>query len=128
VGGQANLARNYGLDGFVYNDCGLDQMAYDELAAETMTSAIHNQAQGIISFTQAGEFYNDRSLIQMADRIADWTIAQMQDREGYFYCTKGLLITNKIPYIRWGQAWMYLALATLLAHKIKYNGFRIDQP
>jgi hypothetical protein len=37
----------------------------------------------------------------------------MQDKEGYFYYQIYPLIINKIPYMRWGQAWMLLALSTL---------------
>jgi len=38
----------------------------------------------------------------------------MQDNSGYFYYQKHKYFTNKISYIRWGQAWMMLALAAPL--------------
>ena len=38
----------------------------------------------------------------------------MWDRQGYFYYQVLPFWTNKISYMRWSQAWMLLALATLL--------------
>ena len=53
-----------------------------------------------------------------AEKIAKWTIENMQDEKGYFYYQKWPFLTNKIAYMRWGQAWMMLALSTLF-EKIK---------
>lgn len=75
-------------------------------------SDIHHQAQGIITFSLLREF--DPSYLPFARRIAEWTIQNMQDRKGYFYYQKHRLYTNRIPYMRWGQEWMLLALAELL--------------
>jgi len=72
---------------------------------------IHNQAQGIITFSKLDVLNPD--YLEFAKKIALWTITNMQDEEGYFYYQKWPLFTNKIPYMRWGQAWMMLALATL---------------
>jgi hypothetical protein len=72
---------------------------------------IHNQAQGIITFSKLNEFLPDS--LDFANIVAKWTIKNMQDKEGYFYYQKYPLIINKIPYMRWSQAWMLLALSTL---------------
>ena len=72
---------------------------------------IHNQAQGIITFSKLNEFLHDS--LDFANIVAKWTIKNMQDKEGYFYYQKYPLIINKIPYMRWNQAWMLLALTTL---------------
>lgn len=72
---------------------------------------IHNQAQGIITFSQMNKYIPDG--LDFANVIAKWTITNMQDEEGYFYYRKYPFITNKIPYMRWSQAWMLLALTTL---------------
>ena len=72
---------------------------------------IHCQAQGILTFSKLAHL-EDRYL-PFAKEIAEWTIAHMQDSEGYFYYRKGRLFTNKIPYMRWAQAWMMLALSHL---------------
>lgn len=73
---------------------------------------IHNQAQGIITFSKLG-FLNDEYL-EFAKLITNWTIHNMQDNSGYFYYQKYKYFANKTPHMRWGQAWMMLALATLL--------------
>jgi len=52
--------------------------------------------------------------LALSEKIAKWTIENMQDEIGYFYYQKWPFLTNKIPYMRWGQAWMMYALATLL--------------
>jgi hypothetical protein len=52
--------------------------------------------------------------LPFARKIALWTIENMQDEEGYFYYRCGKFYKNKIPYIRWGQAWMMNALSYLL--------------
>jgi hypothetical protein len=73
---------------------------------------IHNQAQGIITFAKLREI--NPHYHQFSKTIAHWTISNMQQKNsGYFYYQKWPLLTNKIPYIRWGQAWMMLALATV---------------
>jgi hypothetical protein len=68
---------------------------------------IHNQAQGIITFA------HEKSHLSFADTIARWTIANMQDKKGYFYYRKLKRYTNKISYMRWSQAWMFVALTDL---------------
>jgi hypothetical protein len=47
----------------------------------------------------------------------------MQDKKGYFYYQKFPFFTNKISYMRWGQAWMLLAISSLLEGIGKYNGY-----
>jgi hypothetical protein len=73
---------------------------------------IHNQAQGIITFSRLSNY--DSSFLPFAKRIALWTIANMQDPRGYFYFQKYPIGRNKIPYMRWNQAWMMLALSQTL--------------
>ena len=57
----------------------------------------------------------DSSCLQLSKNVARWTIENMQDREGYFYFRQYPMIKARTPYIHWGQATMYKALATLLA-------------
>lgn len=68
---------------------------------------IHNQAQGIISFSK------EKQYLDFAVTIARWTIEHMQDRKGFFYYRKLKLYKNKISFMRWSQAWMFLALTDL---------------
>lgn len=74
---------------------------------------IHNQAQGIITFTKLGEYGEEYR--KFANKIADWTIDNMQSKKkGFFYYRINKPFKNKIPYMRWSQAWMMLALSELL--------------
>jgi hypothetical protein len=41
-------------------------------------------------------------------------LANMRDGRGYFYFQKHRWYTNRIPFIRWSQAWMLLALSMFL--------------
>ncbi len=80
---------------------------------------IHNQAQGIITFSKLGKL--NHKYLEFADKITEWTILNMQDPEGYFYYQKHRFFTNKIPYMRWSQAWMMLALSTFKEESEKLN-------
>lgn len=74
---------------------------------------IHNQSQGIITFSKFRTL--DESYLPFAQIIAEWTIKNMQDRKGNFYYQKWPFLTNKVNYLRWNQAWMLLALTTLIS-------------
>jgi hypothetical protein len=63
----------------------------------------------------------DRSAVELAGRVAMWTIKNMQDRSGYFYYRRYPLITAKTPYFHWGQATMYKGLAHLLSRLRKQD-------
>ena len=55
----------------------------------------------------------DPKAIEMATKIADWTISNLQDRSGYFYYREYPLMKARTPYFHWGQATMFKALAHL---------------
>ena len=74
---------------------------------------IHCSAQGIVTCLKLREY--DDSGFKLAGKIATWAIENMQDKRGYFYYQKTRWYMNKIPYIRWSQAWMFYALS-LLSH------------
>jgi hypothetical protein len=72
---------------------------------------IHSAAQAVITLTQLKAYGADQELCH---RVLSWMINTMQDHKGYFYYQKAKHLTNKIPYIRWSQAWASHALATYL--------------
>ncbi|MHB8055613.1 MAG: prenyltransferase/squalene oxidase repeat-containing protein [Candidatus Aminicenantales bacterium] len=78
---------------------------------------IHHQAQGIITFRKLASM--DPSMRGAAERIADWTIRNMRHPKGYFFYQRGRVLMNRISYMRWGQAWMFLALALVTAPEEK---------
>jgi|SRR5437867_11070212 len=54
--------------------------------------------------------------IEIAVKVAQWTILNMQDEQGYFYYRKYPFITNRTPTLHWGQATMFASLALLDHH------------
>ena len=57
----------------------------------------------------------DKSSLDLALTIAQWTIDNMQDEEGYFYYRQYPLIKAKTPMLHWAQATTYKALALLFS-------------
>lgn len=56
----------------------------------------------------------DPTALSLALKVAQWTIANMQDESGYFYYRRySHRLVNKTPTLHWGQATMMCALAGL---------------
>ena len=55
----------------------------------------------------------DPACLELAVKVARWTIEHMQDRDGHFYYRRYPGITVKTAMIHWGQATMFKALAQL---------------
>ncbi len=72
---------------------------------------IHCPSQMIITFSRLNIFKENKKLI---DKVLNWTINNMQDKNGYFYYQLKKGISSKIPYMRWAQAWMFYALSEYL--------------
>jgi len=70
---------------------------------------IHSPAQAICFFCREGKEYQD-----LTDRIANWMLQNMYSGRGFFYFRKGRFLTNRIPYMRWSQAWAFHALTEYL--------------
>lgn len=77
---------------------------------------IHCPAQLPITLSKLNAFHANKDLV---NKVLNWTITNLQNPEGYFYFRSGKKIKTKIPYIRWAQAWMFLALSTYLSEIIK---------
>ncbi len=61
-------------------------------------------------------FFRDRDpeSLDLAFKVAKWTIDQMQDSTGYFYYRRySRWVLNRTPTLHWGQATMLSALAGL---------------
>lgn len=56
---------------------------------------------------------SEDSSLALATSVAEWTIANMQDKSGYFYYRKSRWMRNKTPMLHWGQATMFCALSRL---------------
>jgi rhamnogalacturonyl hydrolase YesR len=61
-------------------------------------------------------FSEEESLaLELAQKVASWTMDHMQDRDGHFYYRDLGWAVNKTPMLHWGQGVMFKALAHLLS-------------
>ncbi len=72
---------------------------------------IHAVAQAILTFLAFKD--QDNKAVTQAIKIAEWGITNMQTKHGYFIYQKDRYYRNKIPFMRWSQAWMLRALVEL---------------
>ena len=79
---------------------------------------IHCVAQSIRTLLEFRDL--DPGNVRLARSVFDWAIKHMWDERGFFYYRVLRLCTIRTSYMRWSQAWMLLALATLKAE--------LDQP
>lgn len=75
---------------------------------------IHHQAQGIITASRYYRFCGSTRAAELAKRVSLFTLANFQDRRGYFYYRKHRYFTDRTSYMRWGNAWMFLALSEIV--------------
>ena len=74
---------------------------------------IHCVAQSIITLLALKDF--DPSNVDLARAVFQWAMNHMWDERGFFYYRVLRFHTIRIPYMRWAQAWMLLAMSTLLS-------------
>lgn len=105
---QDNLERGYLFfkDNFFESD-GRSKYYHDR----TYPIDIQCCAQAIETFVTFAD--RDADALPMARRVADWTIANMQDPDGHFYYRDLGWIRVKTPLMHWGQGTMFKALVRL---------------
>jgi hypothetical protein len=59
----------------------------------------------------------DPDSLPLAEKVADWTIQNMQDSDGHFYYRDLGWKKVKTPMLHWGQGTMFKALANLLLQR-----------
>ena len=74
---------------------------------------IHCVAQSIITPIVLRHLCADN--IGLSETVFRWTMDNMWDPRGFFYYRVLRFGTIRTSYMRWSQAWMLLAMATLLA-------------
>lgn len=79
------------------------------LVGQTYPIDIHACSEGILCLSKLGKF--NPLANEVLKKLLNWTIENMQDRDGSFYYMKKKYFTVKVPYIRWGQAWMMNSLS-----------------
>ena len=70
---------------------------------------IHCPAEAICFFAPMGPAYQE-----LTDNTLNWMLQNMGSRRDYFYSRKSLYGKNRIPYMRWAQAWVFRALTEYL--------------
>jgi hypothetical protein len=79
---------------------------------ETYPIDIHCVAQSIITLLMFRDLHADS--VSMAHSTFTWAMRHMWSEEGFFYYRVLRFGTIRTSYMRWSQAWMLLALATVL--------------
>jgi hypothetical protein len=75
---------------------------------------IHCVAQTILTLLAFSD--EDPSSARAAQQAFDWAVQKMRDERGFFYYRVLRTGTIRTSYMRWSQAWMFLACCALLAH------------
>ena len=91
----------------LFLDDGTPKMAYEDIHPID----IHSCAQAMITFCELSDF--EPKYLNIAEKVAEWSIKNMQDEEGSFYYRIYKNRVDRMPYIRWGQAWMLRGLSYL---------------
>ena len=78
-------------------------------------------SQAITTLAYFSDLYPEA--LDLAGKVAGWTIDNMQDETGYFYYRVLPWKKIKVPMLHWGQATMYRGLTLLLA-KTRERGIR----
>src|SRR5437879_7366679 len=73
---------------------------------------IHTVAQSIVTLVEFQDL--DARNIPLARAVLRWALDRMRDERGFFYYRVLRLCTIRTPYMRWSQAWMFLAMSMLL--------------
>ncbi len=73
---------------------------------------IHCVAQSILTLLAFRDL--DAGNVQLACSVFDWAMKRMWDERGFFYYRVLRFCTIRTSYMRWSQAWMLLALSSLL--------------
>ena len=74
---------------------------------------VHSVAQSIITLIALKNLDPDN--VRLAHAVFRWAMAHLWDDRGFFYYRVHRFGTIRTSYMRWSQAWMLLALATLMA-------------
>jgi hypothetical protein len=84
---------------------------------QTYPVDIHSAAAAIVALCELNEF--DKRCLPQAEQVANWTIRNLRDEQGFFYYQKTKSRTIKTSFIRWANGWMAYGLAKLLGLKVK---------
>lgn len=75
---------------------------------------IHCPGQLVMTLSRLHLYAENRDLVR---KVMNWTLRHMLSPDGYFYYQAKKGISSKIPYMRWSNAFMFCALATMLSEE-----------
>jgi hypothetical protein len=75
---------------------------------------VHSVAQSIVTLLTFQRLDPDN--LRLALQVLQWAQANMWDEHGFFYYRVLRYATIRTSYMRWSQAWMLLAVSSLLSH------------
>jgi hypothetical protein len=105
---EANLERGYE---FYKKNLIREDGAAKYLDRRIFPIDIHACSQAILTFCEFHE--RDPEALSWAKKTAHWTLKNMRAGDGSFFYQRHRRWTDRTPYMRWGQAWMFAALARL---------------
>jgi hypothetical protein len=76
----------------------------------------HCVAQSILTLLDLESVSNNN--VTLAHSVLSWAMNHLWDEQGYFYYRVHRFTTDRTSYMRWTQAWMFLALASVLHHTV----------
>lgn len=103
-----NNGLDYWIKHFFIKDKGIAK--YYDTDGDCSLIDLHCVAQTIPTMYKTKQIdtsYNQ----ELIENILKWSITNMQDRKGYFYFQKINHRINKIPYMRWPNAWMFYGIS-----------------
>ncbi len=86
---------------------------------QTYPIDIHCPGQLFVNLSVQNKFQENREL---AEKVMQWTLNNMQAKKGYFYYQLKKGISSKISYMRWSNAFMFNAMSYYLLESNKSNG------
>lgn len=106
----------YWINHFFVPDKGIAK--YYDNSTENDLIDLHCIAQSIPTMFKLGKLKDN---IPLTKKLIEWSIMNMQNKNGYFYFQKKGNKINKTPYMRWPNAWMFYGLSYWLLFKNKYD-------
>lgn len=103
---------NYWVNHFFIPEKGIAK--YYDNSDENSLIDLHCVAQAIPTLYKLNKL---SEYDMLAENILNWSINNMQDKKGYFYFQKKGNTINKIPYMRWPNAWMFYGMSYWILYK-----------
>ena len=89
---------------------------------------IHCPAQLWNTLYELNLFKNHKII---AEKVYNWTITNLYNKNGYFYYQKNRFFKSKISYMRWSNAFVLKGLSCLSFIRMKFeklNGYKVFAP